>query len=105
MIVKIKDREVEIKQTFRSLMIYEKIANESFNPKGITEIIIYFYSTLLASEPNLTLTFDEFVYHLDNEPNLINDFTNWMVQVSEVNKQFKDDQEPQTGKEVDTKKK
>ena len=105
MIVKIKDKEVEIKQTFRSLMIYEKIANESFNPKGITEIIIYFYSTLLASEPNLNLTFDDFVSYLDNEPNSINEFTKWMVQVSEVNKQFKDDQEPQTGKEVDTKKK
>ena len=43
MIVNIKGNEIELKYTFRSMMIYEKIVGESFQPNGITEVIVYLY--------------------------------------------------------------
>ena len=42
--VTIKNKEIELRYSFRSMMIYEKITGTSFNPKGVTEIMIYFYS-------------------------------------------------------------
>ena len=76
--VTINDREIELKYSFRSMMIYEKIAGVSFNPRGVTEIMIYFYSTLLASDKELTLTFDDFVDWVDENPKSLNDFSEWV---------------------------
>lgn len=76
--ITLKEKEIELKYTFRSLMIYEQITGATFQPKGITEIMFYFYSTILASAKDLELTFDEFIEWNDENPNLINDFSKWV---------------------------
>ena len=87
--MKINGKEIKLKYTFRALMIYEKIAGESFTGKGISEILIYFYSTIIASNPDITLTFDNFIDWLDENPNAINDFSNWLASVTMQNSYIK----------------
>ncbi len=91
MVVKIKDKEIELRQTFRSLMIYEKIVGETFAGKGVTEMMIYFYSTVLASDKDLELSFDDFIEYVDENPNLLNEFTMWLQEIAKRNQPFKDD--------------
>lgn len=81
----IKNTEVELKYTMRSLMIYERIANETFNPKGVTQILIYLYSTVLASAKNLEVTFDEFLEYVDDNQNILAEFNEWLVGVMNKN--------------------
>ena len=76
--VTIKNKEIELRYSFRSMMIYEKITGTSFNPKGVTEIMIYFYSSILASDKNIDLSFEDFMNWIDENPNALNDFTMWI---------------------------
>lgn len=83
--VTIKDKEIELKYTFRSLMIYEKIMGGTFNPQGLTEIMAYFYSTIMASDKNCTISFDDFMDWVDNNPSAVAEFSQWLVEVMQRN--------------------
>lgn len=85
MTISIYNKEVELKQTLRALFIYEKITNEMFNPSTLTNIVIYFYSVVMASDKNLDISFEEFTDWLDNNMNELTNFTNWLAQVNNKN--------------------
>lgn len=77
--ITINNKEITLRYSFRAMMIYEKITGTSFNPKGITEIMIYFYSSILASDKDIALTFEEFMNWIDGEPKALNDFSVWLT--------------------------
>ena len=77
--VTIHNREINLRYSFRAMMIYEKITGTSFNPKGITEIMIYFYSTILASDKDISLTFEEFMNWVDENPTVFNEYSVWLT--------------------------
>lgn len=83
--INIKGKEIELKYTFRTLMIYEKIMGGTFNPQGLTEIIAYFYSTIMASDKNSTLSFDDFMDWIDENPQAIQEFSEWLMSVMQRN--------------------
>lgn len=83
--IKIGKQNVELKMTLRSLMIYEQIYGKSFTPNGLTEVLVYFYSTILASKPDINLTFDAFIDMTDKNPDLIQQFSSWLVKATEKN--------------------
>lgn len=99
--VNINNKEVELKYSFRSMIIYEKITNESFSPKGLTEIINYFYSTIMASDKTLELGYEEFIDYLDENPEKLTEFNEWLVGMTERNKKIEGEQK---GENVDPKK-
>lgn len=98
----INDKEITLKYTMRSMMIYEKITNESFNPKGITQILIYFYSTILASNRDTTLTFEEFMDWIDENPDAMPKFNEWLMSV--LNKNAYIAKNEKEGEDIDPKK-
>ena len=79
--ITIKNKTVNLKYTFRALMIYENIANKSFNPKGISDVVIFFYSVVIATTKDNTITFDDFLDWLDEQPTAINEFSVWLTEV------------------------
>lgn len=85
MTISIYNKEVELKQTLRALFIYEKITNEMFNPSTLTNIVIYFYSVVMASDKYLAISFEEFTDWLDNNMTELTNFTNWLAQVNNKN--------------------
>lgn len=97
--ININGKKIELKYSFRSMMIYEKILGTSFDPKGMTEVMVYFYSTLIASDKTLELDFDGFMDWLDANPKAIQQFTEWLTTVLQKNayingKQEKTEVEP-----------
>ena len=83
--ITINDKEITLKHTFRSFIIYENITKKSFEFKGLTEILIYFYSTIMASDKELDLSFDDFIEWLDDNPQSIQDFSKWLMSTVKVN--------------------
>lgn len=77
----IKGNKVSLKYSFRALMIYENITQKSFNPKGISDVVVFFYSVVVASTKDTTLSFDDFIDWLDNHPTSINEFSIWLTSV------------------------
>ena len=82
--INIKGKEVELHYSFRALMIYEEILGESFTePKSFKEIMIFFYSIVLASTKEKDILFDDFVDWLDSSPEVFKEFVEWLKQVFE----------------------
>ena len=79
--IQFKDNTYTLKYSFRALMIYENITNHSFNPKGITDVVIFFYSVFVASAKDTNISFDDFIEWLDENPISINEFSAWLTEV------------------------
>lgn len=84
MIVKINEKEITLKKSFRSVIAYEQAMGKSFNPQTLTETIMYFYCVVIASDQSVEITFDEFLNWLDGNPTAIKDFTDWLIKQAEI---------------------
>lgn len=88
MTIEIKNNKVELKQTLKSMMIFEKITDKNFDIKTISDVIIYFYSCVVASKKDIDITFDEFIEWLDNNQNSFADFNDWLLRTAEQQQQL-----------------
>ena len=50
MTIEIQGEQIELKQTMRSMIFFEKIQNKPFDIVNVSDVIIYFYSCILASK-------------------------------------------------------
>ena len=79
--IKIQDKEIELKYSFRSMLIYEKITDRSFSASGLYDIVMFFYATILGSAKGLILGFDDFLDIIDADPMLVTEFSEWITDV------------------------
>lgn len=84
--INIKGKEVELKYSIRSLFLFENIMNKSFSLDNTQDTVVYFYCVLMASDKTLALTFEEYLDLLDENPNIIADFAQWLMDVNNINK-------------------
>ena len=84
MIVNIKDREVELRTSFRAYMLYENITQKSFAPTTMTDVITFFYCILITSAKEYDFKYDEFLDMLDDRPEYLTEFSEWLA--NEFNK-------------------
>lgn len=82
--ITINEKTVTLKKSFRSVIAYEQAMGKSFNPQTLTETIMYFYCTVIASDQSVEITFDEFLEYLDENPTAIKDFTDWLIKQAEI---------------------
>lgn len=87
--VLIKDKDIELKYSFRAMMLFEEITKKSFSLNGMKDLIVYFYSTIIASDKDLDIDFDWFMDWLDSDPETLNDFSNWVLDHGKKNEQFR----------------
>jgi len=79
MIVKIKDKEVELKFSFRAYMFFEDITGHSFSGATMGETVTFLYCVVLASCKDYTVKFDDFLDAIDEDPNIISEMTDWLM--------------------------
>ena len=77
--ITIKEDELELRYSFRALMAYEQILGKTFEPRGITEVITFFYCVIITSKKDLQFTYDEFLDMLDENPGIIKEFSDWLT--------------------------
>lgn len=77
--IKVNDKEIELRYGFRSLIIYENIQNKTFSPESMTDILVFFYSVILGSSKDVQLSFDDFIDMIDEDPDLLIQFSNWLT--------------------------
>ena len=97
--IKIQEKEIELKKTFRSYIIFESITDKIFAPKTMSVVVTYFYSVVLASDKDINLTFDDFIDWLDENANALNDFEKWLTEINEVDSQFQSKKKEKKTKE------
>lgn len=67
----IKDKQYNVKYTIRSLFIFEQITGKPFEIKTLLDNYVFFYSMILANNPDTTLLWDDFIDAIDNDKNLV----------------------------------
>lgn len=87
--ITINNKELELKYSIRSLMMYENMTNKNFNPTTITEIITFMYCIVLASSKDYSITFDDFIEWVDENPEALNLFNTWLSGMVETNNSLK----------------
>lgn len=78
--ITIKDTTIKLKKTFRSIIAYEAATGQSFNPKTLTDSIMYFYCVIIASNQDVEIGYEEFMDWLDENPTELNEFTQWLIE-------------------------
>lgn len=89
----IKDTTIKLKMSFMAFILYEEQTNKSFSPNNLSSMLRFFYCIVLASNKNLTITFDEFIDELDEHPQLLSDFSNWVIEQNNFQNQLVKDEE------------
>lgn len=87
--ITIKDKNIELKYTIRAMLMFENIADKTFNASGLTDVITFMYCCVLASCKDYSITFDEFIDYLDENPSVINEFGDWIQDIIKTQNSFK----------------
>lgn len=82
MTITIRQKQVELRYSMRSLFMYENITGQSFNPKTLQDFCTFFFCVVCSSNKDLDLTFDEFIDEvIDPNPQVMNGFAEWLNSV------------------------
>lgn len=81
--ITINEIEYDVKYSFRAHMVYENSTNKTYPNNTITDLIIFFYCCLLASNKDISLSMDEFIDYLDENPDKLTEFSNLLIAKNE----------------------
>lgn len=73
--MKINDIDYNIKFNLRSMLLFEQITGKIFEIKTLTDEYILFYACILANNKDTNMTFDGFLNHVDEHPELFIEFS------------------------------
>ena len=80
--VTLNKREYQLKQSFRSLMTFEKMTGKNAFEANISindTLTMYYCLTKEANRETFTLTFDEFLDAMDEQPEAFTQYKDFMV--------------------------
>lgn len=102
--IEIDGRNVEMKMSFRSYIIYENIQGKTFAPQTMTDVLVYFYCVIMASASNLQFSFEQFLDMIDENPHLVEEFSTWLTGEIDKNAFLEDQSQNEVKKTQKTKK-
>lgn len=83
----INEKKTQLKYGFRALMYFEKIMGYTFQGGGLSDVITLMYCCYMAGNDD-AITFNNFVEWLDNNPNKLAEFTQYLTNKLAVNEQL-----------------
>lgn len=87
--ITIRDKEYKVKYTIRAMFIFEKMANKIFKIESLLDWYIFYYSMILANNPDCELLFDDFIDECDSNPALIVKMQEYLNKEMAINNQLK----------------
>lgn len=85
----IKDKEIELKYSIRALLMYENMTDKTFSTSTLlTDMIVFMYCVVISSSKDYSLSFDDFIDYLDENPNAIQEFAEWLKNNVNSNNNF-----------------
>lgn len=68
--IEINGKNYKLKYTIRSLFIWEQITGKSFKIDNMLDNYLFFYSMILANNPDNILSWDDYINAMDEDPML-----------------------------------
>lgn len=89
--ITINEKEIELKYSFRALMMYENINGNTYNGGGLTEAITLFYCIVVTSSKDYSLDYDYFIDWLDENQDTLKEFFTWISTIGNNQNKLKKD--------------
>lgn len=86
--ITINNKEYKVKYTIRALFIFEQISKKPFEITNTLDNYLFFYSMLLANNPDTPLDWDEFIDAIDNDTTLISQLNQIVLDSTKKNDLF-----------------
>lgn len=99
--VNINGKDYQIKQTIRSLFLWEQIAGRPFEVKTTLDNYLYYYCLILANNKECDLDWDAFLDAIDNDPSIIIEITKALADLSKLEKMLDSGEKDNDGKKKD----
>lgn len=80
MILTINKKKYTVKYTIRALFIFEQITGKAFEIKTLLDNYVFFYSMIVANNPDSVLEWDDFIDALDNDKKLLAQLNKFMTE-------------------------
>jgi hypothetical protein len=91
--IRINGKDYSIKYTIRALFIWEQITKRKFEITTLLDNYLFFYSMILANNPDNVLNWDDFIDALDSDPTLYKRISDVVSEQDSKNQIFKDENE------------
>lgn len=91
MTINFNGKDITLKSSIRALMMYENIAEETFAPTSLNNIITYLYCIVVTSAKDYSITLDSFLDYIDENSQVLTDFATWMTLSNENQNKLKKD--------------
>ena len=82
--ITLNKKKITLKYTLRAMMMYENMTQKSFSPNTITDVITFMYCVVIASSKDYSITFDQFIDYIDEHPDTMTKFAEWIQDTSNV---------------------
>ena len=69
--IQIKGTAYNIRYTIRAMFVFEQITGKVVRWENLTDDDRFYYSLLVANNPDLQMTFEDFINECDDEPALV----------------------------------
>lgn len=91
--VKINGTDYKVKKTVRSIFIFEQITGKRFDLETLQDSYIFFYSVVLANNPDNVLQWDDFIDALDRDPEIFTRINDILKEGEEIEVLLSDESE------------
>ena len=88
--ITINNKEYKVKYTIRALFIFEQITKRPFEIKTTLDNYLFFYSMILANNPDNLLDWEEFIDAMDNDTSLIGQLNKIIADSQRKNELFEE---------------
>lgn len=99
--ITINNKEYLVKQSIRSLFLWEQIAGRPFEVKTTLDNYLYYYCLILANNKDCDLDWDAFLDAIDNDPSIIIEITKALADLSKLEKMLDSGEKEENGKKKD----
>jgi len=82
--ITLNKKKITLKYTLRAMMMYENMTQKSFSPNTITDVITFMYCVVIASSKDYSITFDQFIDYIDEHPETMTKFAEWIQDTGNV---------------------
>ena len=82
--IDIKGEAYKVKPTLRAMFIFEQISRKPFKIENMLDNYIYFYSLVLANNPDKVISWDTFIDALDEDPTIYEQLNNILLENSKI---------------------
>ncbi|AGB28667.1 hypothetical protein Prede_1347 [Prevotella dentalis DSM 3688] len=100
-VIRINGVDYVLKYTIRALFVFEQLTDKPFQVKTVTDNYIFLYSMILACNPDCTLTWQDFLKALDENPDILNNLSQITADVATKQQMFDKVGEKDNGKKKD----